>query len=291
MPSETASTATSKSSPARRVLRPAAGPGGSWHSVRSPGSSRSWPASGRSGQHGSPPTRREGVVGLPARGQLGLAGQMDAVHHPPGPSASRSRRWKKRNCTPRRDQGLVERGEDHLAHPGLHPPEDRALGVEEHPGGQLQRPARRRTGAGSGRRPRRRRSGRTCRGRSGESRVSGAAPCRHSHSPVVEVVEVRPVAPGQQAVGEHAEHVGDHEVDEGPGASGRVVRGDHGPDARRARRPARPASAPASEAATRASAASRAARSSASSTAASAVSPAPAHQGGEVGGGRAAATR
>ena len=60
MPTDTASTATSKSSPATRVSVPVPGAGPQCDSRSSPGSPASWSTSGRPGQQGSPPTRISG---------------------------------------------------------------------------------------------------------------------------------------------------------------------------------------------------------------------------------------
>ena len=139
-------------SPRRRAASPSLflplGPSGD--STCSPGSAASWSTSGRSGQHGSPPTRTRGSYRpCPGAGSACRVSSIDATERP-APRRSRSSRWKNRNSTPAAAQRLVDRGEHDLAHPGLHPPEDRSLVVEEHAAGQLEPQA--------GREPRPRRS-------------------------------------------------------------------------------------------------------------------------------------
>ena len=100
---------------------------------------------------------------------------------PSSSSTSSSRRWKSSNCDASGLQRLVERREHHLAHAGLHLPEDRALDSRRtgaRPGTARARP---RSGADRARRPRRRTRGRRARGRTA-SRASPGRTRPASHS-------------------------------------------------------------------------------------------------------------
>ena len=139
IPTDTARTATSKSSPGARASRcrsraaaPVRSPG------RRPGSAVELVHQGPAGQHGSPPTRTSGSYrGVPRSGSACRVSSTDADRPVVRRAGAGRARRKNRNSTPRRTQRLVQRREHDLAHAGLHPPEDGALEVEEHPPGEL----------------------------------------------------------------------------------------------------------------------------------------------------------
>src|SRR5215218_9754954 len=101
------------------------------------------------------------LVKVPSRPEVRLTGQLDRLDCPAVVQSQAVHAPEEAELNPAASERLVERREDDLSHPGLHPPEDRSLEIEEHAEGELQPEARRKPRPGPVA-PRRRRSGRTC---------------------------------------------------------------------------------------------------------------------------------